>query len=172
MKAIVAVSKNNVIGINGKLPWEYPDDLKFFREKTLDQHVVVGHKTFLNMPTLKRRHVNVLSRNYDVAFEKYLGNDISIRKKRLQHLIDNKTYFVKDSSFLYKTTWVIGGAQIYSLLSDQISDIYISRIPETISYKKTDDVAFFPDILNDFYHSNVIKRDGFHVDHYQCYKSR
>ncbi len=32
---IAALSQNNVIGKNGVLPWRIPEDLRFFKEKTL-----------------------------------------------------------------------------------------------------------------------------------------
>lgn len=43
---IVAVDKNNAIGINNKLPWNLPADLKYFKEKTLGKTVIMGQKTF------------------------------------------------------------------------------------------------------------------------------
>ncbi len=61
---IVAKSKNNVIGKCGKLPWNFPEDLKHFRETTMGNFVIMGKKTFLSLPgKLDGRKVIVLSRD-------------------------------------------------------------------------------------------------------------
>ena len=44
--AIVAMSSNRVIGREGKLPWHYPEDLKFFKKTTLGHPVLMGRATF------------------------------------------------------------------------------------------------------------------------------
>ena len=46
MKIIVAMSNNNVIGINNKLPWHLSDDLKRFKSLTQGNQIVMGRKTF------------------------------------------------------------------------------------------------------------------------------
>ena len=42
---IVAIDKNNLIGNNNSLPWNYPEDLKYFREITLNKTVLMGKNT-------------------------------------------------------------------------------------------------------------------------------
>lgn len=43
---IVAVSENNVIGVNNKLPWHLKDDLQMFKKITMGHHILMGRKTF------------------------------------------------------------------------------------------------------------------------------
>ena len=43
---IVAHDKNKAIGKNGDLPWHLPDDLKWFKKKTLDHIIVMGRTTW------------------------------------------------------------------------------------------------------------------------------
>ena len=43
---IVAVSENDVIGTNNTLPWDIPEDMKFFRDKTKGHALIMGRKTF------------------------------------------------------------------------------------------------------------------------------
>jgi dihydrofolate reductase len=43
---IAASSTNRVIGINNNLPWHLPKDLKYFKEKTLGHHMIMGRKTW------------------------------------------------------------------------------------------------------------------------------
>ena len=44
---IVAVDRNGAIGKDGKLPWHYSADMKFFKETTTGNAVVMGHNTWL-----------------------------------------------------------------------------------------------------------------------------
>lgn len=46
MKAIAAMSRNRVIGREGKIPWHLPEDLKFFKRTTLGHVVLMGRKTY------------------------------------------------------------------------------------------------------------------------------
>ena len=62
-EVILAVNKNWGIGYKNKLPWNYPKELKIFREKTLNNIVVVGRNTCDTLPTLKDREVICLSSN-------------------------------------------------------------------------------------------------------------
>lgn len=43
---IAALSKNNVIGQDGKVPWHLPDDLKWLKERIEGHHLLMGRKTF------------------------------------------------------------------------------------------------------------------------------
>lgn len=68
---IAAMDLNRVIGIDNQMPWHLPDDLKFFKAKTLGKTVVMGRKTFESLgskPLPKRRNL-VISRNADYIAE-------------------------------------------------------------------------------------------------------
>jgi dihydrofolate reductase len=43
---VVAVARNGVIGLHGKIPWRLPDDQRFFKAVTTGHCVVMGRKTF------------------------------------------------------------------------------------------------------------------------------
>ncbi len=43
---IVAVARNGVIGADNTLPWRLPEDLRYFKERTLGKPVVMGRKTW------------------------------------------------------------------------------------------------------------------------------
>ncbi|MGN7293405.1 dihydrofolate reductase [Rhizobium sp. SAFR-030] len=66
---VAAVSRNNVIGRGGDLPWRLSTDLKRFKEMTLGKPVVLGRKTFESFggrPLPGRPHV-VVTRNAGFA---------------------------------------------------------------------------------------------------------
>ena len=68
MKLIVAVDKNWAIGKNNKLMWSIPADMKFFRETTQGNVVIMGRKTLESFPQgqpLKNRVNIVISRKPD-----------------------------------------------------------------------------------------------------------
>lgn len=46
---IAAMSENGVIGNHNALPWHLPEELKYFKEKTLGKPVIMGRKTFESM---------------------------------------------------------------------------------------------------------------------------
>ena len=45
MEILVACNMNGVIGCNNTLPWHIPEDLKRFRELTINNVVIMGRKT-------------------------------------------------------------------------------------------------------------------------------
>jgi dihydrofolate reductase len=50
ISAIAAVAENGVIGNKGDLPWQLPDDMKFFQRTTLNHHVITGRKNYESIP--------------------------------------------------------------------------------------------------------------------------
>lgn len=43
---VAAVASNGVIGVDGRLPWHLPEDLKHFKKLTLGHPVIMGRKTW------------------------------------------------------------------------------------------------------------------------------
>jgi dihydrofolate reductase len=60
---IAAMSRNRVIGDQGRLPWREPEDQRHFRATTLEHALIMGRKTFdcLGRPLPRRRNI-VISR--------------------------------------------------------------------------------------------------------------
>ncbi len=60
---IAAISKDRVIGKDGKIPWHIPEDLKRFRELTVGHPVIMGRKTFesIGRPLLRRTNIVITS---------------------------------------------------------------------------------------------------------------
>ena len=61
---IVAVAKNNAIGLDNQLLYRLPNDLKRFKALTTGHTIVMGRKTFESLPkgALPNRRNIVLSR--------------------------------------------------------------------------------------------------------------
>ena len=60
----LARADNGVIGVDGRLPWHLPADLKRFKAQTLGRPMIMGRKTFDSFPAPLpgRRHI-VLTRD-------------------------------------------------------------------------------------------------------------
>ncbi|MCK0715510.1 dihydrofolate reductase [Chromohalobacter sarecensis] len=43
---VAAMSRERVIGVDNKMPWHLPEDLKFFKRVTMNKPLVMGRKTF------------------------------------------------------------------------------------------------------------------------------
>ena len=44
------MSKNRVIGNKGKIPWNMPADMRFFKKNTENKAIVMGRKTYEGLP--------------------------------------------------------------------------------------------------------------------------
>ncbi len=129
MKVIVAVNRNWAIGKGGKLLYSLPEDLKFFKETTLNKIVVMGRKTLQSLPNqqpLKDRHNIVVSRNN-------IANDDVTVVHSISELLDLDIDF--DNVF------VIGGASIYEELLPYCDTVYLTMV-----YDDADGDVYFPNI--------------------------
>ena len=60
LSIIVALSTNNVIGRDNKLPWHMPADLKRFKNLTMGHHLLMGRKTFFELGKPLPGRINVV----------------------------------------------------------------------------------------------------------------
>lgn len=118
MKLIAAVDNEWNIGNKGSLLFSLPDDMKFFRTTTSGKIVVMGRKTLESFPgskPLKNRINIVLSRSkHDVDGAEFVTG--------VDELLDRLKEY--DSGDVY----VIGGAQIYSLLLPYCDTALITHV--------------------------------------------
>lgn len=132
---IVAIGRNNVIGKGNLLPWNYSEDLKYFKKTTLHKTVIMGENTFksiisyLNKPLPNRTSVIATLTDYQYK-------DIEVTKDIISYL----KHYPKD-----KEIFVIGGKVIYDLTLDLADRLYITHIDKdyegdvffkTIDYSK------------------------------------
>ncbi|MFJ1509363.1 dihydrofolate reductase [Chlamydia crocodili] len=63
---IAACDPNGVIGNQGKLPWNYPEDLEFFSKTIENMPLIMGRKTFEGLPNkyTKNRKMIIFSKNF------------------------------------------------------------------------------------------------------------
>ena len=142
---IVAVDRNLAIGKGGKLPWHYSADMKFFKETTTGNAVVMGRRTWMTLkgPLPNRRNI-VLSRSGDVAPTEGLivmddlGAVLDFARKRDSHL------------------FVIGGARVYEAFLPHIERWIVTEAPLSVEDADT----FMPrDFLDGFELSEIRQLD-------------
>ena len=143
---IAAVDKNMAIGGPLGIPWYLPEDLKRFKHFTSHQTVLMGRKTFdfIGRPLVNRKCL-VLTKN--PKWRLPIGNEFS-----KTHIISNVLQAIDlcDS----ETMWVIGGAEIYSLMMPVTSTIELTELNTEMPRKEI--TAWFPGIPPEF---NVTSRE-------------
>ncbi|MCC2250886.1 MAG: dihydrofolate reductase [Bacillota bacterium] len=65
---LLAMDRNHVIGVDNDLPWRLPKDLRFFKEKTVNQTVIMGRKTYDSLGRSLPNRTNVVLTRGDNDF--------------------------------------------------------------------------------------------------------
>lgn len=119
---IAAVDRKGAIGKNGKLPWHYSADMKFFRETTTGHAVVMGRKTWLTIGKPLKNRLNIV-----------LSRDSNIEPQESLIVLSDIESVISFSDKLTTDLFVIGGAQIYSAFLPHIEKWIITQVPLTVS---------------------------------------
>jgi dihydrofolate reductase len=118
---IVAVDRNGAIGKGGKLPWHYSADMKFFKETTTGNAVVMGYKTWQTLKKALPNRLNiVLSRQSEIE-----------PQDSVVVLRDVESVLATASNLTYDL-FVIGGAQAYRSFLPHIEKWIVTEVPLTI----------------------------------------
>lgn len=112
LKGIIAFNDDLGIGIDDRLPWRLPEDLKHFKRQTLNQALIVGRVTYEALPPLKNRTMHVLSRS----------KNVQLREGDVLH---------RSLATLPEDAWVIGGAKVYELLLPYCSELLVTHVEGT-----------------------------------------
>src|SRR5437016_1603591 len=123
---IVALDRNLAIGKNGKLPWHYSADMKFFKETTIGNTVVMGRRAWLTLKgPLRDRQNIVLSRDQNLAASASL-----IVMSEVESVLD---FARKQEGDLF----VIGGAKVYESFLPHIQRWIVTEVPLTVECANT-----------------------------------
>jgi dihydrofolate reductase len=141
---ITAMTKEFVIGKGNKLPWNIPDELQYFKSKTLNKAIIMGGNTFvsINKKPLPYRYNIVLTKNPDQYIYNNNYNNQKISTENLSFttnikdslLIANNFYdnlnqsCANNYSDQQKEVMVIGGREIYQQYLPLANKLYISII--------------------------------------------
>ena len=157
IEAIVAMDENNGIAKQGKIPWKSKTDMTFFKDKTINNIVVMGFNTLLSLPNsapLKDRLNIVVTRNpysdsNKILCEKYQNLMFMNEQQLLQYVKNPDLYLTKEDKTLFNLKsdykiYLIGGEQIYKSFCQFCSAIWITKIKS----KYNCDLIFSYDVSN------------------------
>ncbi len=128
---IAALAENRVIGRDGDLPWQLPDDLARFKKVTLGHCVIMGRRTFdsVGRPLPNRRSI-VISRDPDLHID---GVEVA-------GSLDAALEMAGDVERLF----ILGGGQIYRLALPRAD-----RLDLTMIHAEVDGDTTFPEIADE-----------------------
>jgi dihydrofolate reductase len=137
IRMIAAVSLNGVIGYKNTLPWgnDYPEDLNFFKEQTINSTIIMGRNTFKSIGKAlpKRRNIVLSSKVVPRLCEDGIETFLSLEKALSECTGD---------------VWLIGGSSVYQEGLRLAEEIYITTIPKFI---KGDNLIYFPYVNPDLF---------------------
>jgi len=119
---IVAVDRNLAIGKGGRLPWHYSADMKFFKQTTIRNAVVMGRRTWstLKGPLPDRQNI-VLTRNGEIEVPETVRVMTDIESV-LEFAMTVNTHL-----------FVIGGAKLYQALLPHIERWLVTEVPLSVA---------------------------------------
>lgn len=134
---IAAIDKEGGFGLDGKLPWHYPEDFKHFKEKTTGKVCVMGRVTYEDMLLM------ALSTNRPI-------NDGILPKRECYVISSNPKYnpigakrvgSIEEVQQIHKNEeiMVLGGSKLFSQCIDVAEHIWLTVIDKTFDCDR-----FFP----------------------------
>ncbi|WP_415899444.1 type 3 dihydrofolate reductase [Neptuniibacter sp. QD48_11] len=134
---IVAQAKNRVIGVNNKLPWHLPEDLRYFKQVTMGKPIIMGRNTYesIGRPLPGRTNI-VISRQ-----ESYAPQGVKVVSS-LEAAIDmaESVAMIDGAS----EAMVIGGGQIYAQALEKADRLYLTEVDAEIEGD-----AWFPEFAQE-----------------------
>jgi dihydrofolate reductase len=117
IRIIVAISKNCVIGESNNIPWHLPNDLKKFRELTLNHAVIMGRKTYESIGSPLDNRLNIiLTRNKEYKADNCI----------VVNCVEDALRACEGDCF------VIGGGEIYKLFLPIAHELYLTLVNKNI----------------------------------------
>lgn len=127
---IAAIGRNRELGKNNRLLWSLPEDMKRFKEKTLNHPVIMGRKTFESIGRALPNRTNIVvtrDRSYTAS-----GAEVF-------HDIGDAINFAKTKD--KEEVFIIGGGEIYSQALIFADKLYLTIVDA--DFPQAD--AFFPE---------------------------
>jgi dihydrofolate reductase len=115
---IWAMDKNNLVGIDDKIPWHIKEDLLYYKSKTNGQTVLMGDATYYSLKGYYKTKPLPYGKIYVATIDKSLVIDGV-------EMIYDLTEFLKNNK---EELWVVGGATIYKLSLPYADRLYISFV--------------------------------------------
>lgn len=141
ISAIVCIDENFGIGSNGDLLVHIPEDMKFFKEKTTNNVVIMGRKTYDSLPVkpLPNRTNAVVTSKINKPCEIDDNGVYFVSMDFIKEFLDILPRYAEEAD-----CYIIGGGQIYKELLPYCKYAYVTKV--YCSYNNVD--TYFPNIEN------------------------
>ena len=128
---IVAMSENRVIGVENKLPWSIPEDLKRFKKITSGHPIIMGRRTYDSIGRILPNRTNII-----VTRNPYWKLDGAITANSLEDAIEKGAAAPGGEE-----VFVIGGGELFTQGLDVVNKIYLTIVHEQVAGD-----VFFPEL--------------------------
>lgn len=167
---IAAISNNNIISVNDKIPWSYPEDMKYFKntvnynEYDESNNIIVGYNTYKDIKQLFKLH-NIY------VIDKSVNDIIHIKDYYCKNLyycnnIDIVINNISNISNAASINWCIGGESLYNLFlldnnyTKYVDKLYLTLINENIQTVGALKIKYFPNIPAKFSYTSITKGEN------------
>lgn len=153
---IVATGLNGEIGLNNKLLFDCPMDLRHFKAKTENNWCVMGSKTFNSLPRpFGHGRTNVvITRNEDFYIDPHLKNKYNIIvENSLEKVINHYNSGTQD-----RELFICGGSQIYKQSLPHADKVYLTLF----HHEREFDTKFPLEYLDN--HFEIVHKEEYEVD--------
>jgi len=142
LSLIWAMADNRVIGIENRLPWKLPADMKWFRQNTMGKPIIMGRLTFESFgakPLPGRRNI-IISRNPSYTAD---GIDVyTSLEDALQSTQSNEETMIIGGMSLYKQALPLADRLYMTLIHANMEGTLGSRSLTCMSGRKQHTVIF------------------------------
>jgi dihydrofolate reductase len=141
VSAIVAASKNSVIGSDNEIPWYLQEDFKFFKQTTMNHHIIMGRKTFesIGKPLPKRTNIVITRNPFFVATGVIVVNSLEAALTIADENGETEAF-------------IIGGGTIYEQAFSILDCIYYTEVQTELAGD-----TFFPTINLEDWEKTIVK---------------
>ena len=164
---VVAADENNVIGLDGGVPWHYPEDVRQYKERIAGHPIILGRRTFESMEPIPDCYTVVLtsddsrstnSKTVEYATTPRIAVDAAARAGATEAFAGDDT----GASGSPPVTYVIGGEAVYDLFLPFAGRVFLSRIHE-----RNEGDRYFPDLGAEWTELSRESYEGFDVIEYR-----
>ena len=152
---VVALSNNNVIGVDNNLPWNLKTDLAHFKDYTTNKIIVMGRKTFesIGRPLPNRKNL-IVSNTLNEINDAYIYRSTEEAIKNAKEMcINNEIYneiVIIGGGYLFRDTLKITNKLVLSEVDCEIDgDVFYPKI-NLEEWNEVGSKKFIKDSDNDF----------------------